>query len=348
MRRALRVLAAFALVAALAYGAAVAYFVGQIRTYPVLTHEAAFAEPALVAEFGLGGRRTPAAFGFPAYREEPYRSAPSGLRLGGWYVPARDTASRRAVVFVHGRPDNRLKALKYLPLVRAAGLDSTHAAFLPDLRNSGTSAPGNVDMGLGFADDLASTLEHLARRHGTRRVTVYAFSMGALATAMMLHRPDLRARLARAGVAVERVVMDSPLADAPGVLRLNAAQQGLPGALTGGAVAAFDRTAAGGYLDSMRLGVLLRAVRVPVLIVQGGADTATPLRYLRAEQPRFPPNVRVEVFAGADHVKIVNHPRVAGAYARVVTDFLRRRPAAPAPAQPPPARGVLPAAPPSR
>ena len=326
MPRALRLLAASALLAALGYAGAVAYFVRQIRTFPPVTFAVAATDPAQVADFGLDGRRTPAAWGARAYREEPFASRPSGLRLGGWWVPPDDPAAgdsaRCAVVFVHGRGDNRLKALKYLPLVRRAGLLRACGAFFPDLRNSGTSAPGDSDMGLGFADDVASAAEHLAGAHGTRRVVFYSFSVGALATAYGLATPPLAGRIAAAGVAVDRLVLDSPMANVRAVVTREGARRGLPGPLVASALWAFDRRV-GGRLDALRLGPLLARLRMPVLVVQGAADTITPPDVLRDEQAAFPPTVRVVVFPTAGHVKIVQHARQGAPYARVVEAFLR-------------------------
>ena len=311
--------------AALVYGGTVAYLVRELRMYPPLPHEAIFDDPALDARYGLNGRRTPADFGFPRFDSLSFRSQPDGNRIGGWLVHPRDASVKRferAVVFVHGHRSNRVKLLRFLPLLDQAGLSATHAAYLPDLRNSGTSERAPTDLGLQFADDLASSLERLAADYGTRRVTLYAFSMGAVATAWMLADPVLAARLDRAGLVVERVVLESPLANAPGVVRRRMEAEGIPGFVAAGALAGLNAVS-GGDAGRLHLGPLLARVSVPVLVVQGSADTVTPTDLLDAEMGYVGPNVRRLTLDGGQHVQLLQDPRHSAAYANAVTRFLQ-------------------------
>jgi uncharacterized protein len=304
--------------ALLALLGATAHFVHRIRAHPVMTFEKARGTPAQVREFGLGGRYDPAAWGLP-FRAETYTSRPDGLRLDGWFVPPTDTtATDCAVVFVHGRHDNRLKALKYLPLLQQHGVSARCAAFFPDLRGSGTSAPGASDMGWQHAEDLTSTLEHLATVHGTRRFLIYAFSMGATSTAAMLRRDDLYARLRQGVVQIDRIVMDSPLASAEGAVRLNAARMDLPYPLLHGALFGFGLFA---DVDALRIGPVLRRIGIPVLILHGLRDGDTPFALVEAERP-FSGSVRVVTFPEGDHVKLVSHPEGAARYAAEAGGFL--------------------------
>lgn len=351
VRLVLRLAAMLAVFTAVAFAGAVAYFVREVRTYAPLTFEAAQTDPAQVAEFALGGRWTPAAWGFPVYHEETFRSEPDGLRLSAWIVPPvradtalasvsdldstveADSGSRIlhppvetdcALVFVHGRWDNRLKALKYLPLAREARLTRHCLTVFPDLRNSGRSDAGAPDMGWQFAEDLASTLEHLARTHGTRRVVVYAFSMGAMATAVMINRDDLTTRLRQRVVWLDRIVLDSPMANVDANVRHRADAMGLPGLLTATTLRIFDNAFVEGRLGEMRLGRLLNRVRIPVLILHSRADATTPWVLLDAERSRFADSVRTVDVDGAPHVHLVHHPATAAAYRAEVVPFLRR------------------------
>ncbi len=228
-----------------------------------------------------------------------------------------------AVVFVHGRWDNRLKALKYLPLVRASGLSEQCLTVFPDLRNSGRSEAGTTDMGWQFAEDLTSTFEHLATTHGTRRVVVYAFSMGAMGTALMMDRPDLATRRQQARVAIDRVVMDSPMASVPDNVRDRADAMGVPRVVTAATLGVFDRVAVDGHLGEMRLGHLLAGVRIPVLVLYSRADVTTPARFVERESLGFPGNVRVVAFEKAAHVHLVSSPATETAYSEAVVPFLR-------------------------
>ncbi|MCA0267687.1 MAG: alpha/beta fold hydrolase [Bacteroidetes bacterium] len=311
--------------AALAYGGAVAYVVREMRMYPPLPHEAIFNDPALDRLYGLNGRRTPSDFGFPRFDSLRFTSRPDGNRIGGWLVHPRDSSLKRfdeVVVFVHGHRSNRVKLLRFLPLLDQSGLSATHAAFLPDLRNSGTSERAPTDLGLQFADDLASSLEVLAERYGTRRVTIYAFSMGAMATAWLLAAPDLQARLNRAGIVVERAVLESPLANAPGVARRRLNAEGVPGFVAAGALAGLSAIS-GGDTGRLRLGPLLAETTVPVLIVQGTGDTVTPADLLDAEMGYMGANVRRVTLDGGAHVALLNDPRHEAAYTDAVTRFLQ-------------------------
>lgn len=332
--RAVRFVLALAALAAFAYAGAVAYFVREVRTFAPMTFERAQGDAAQIAEFALDGRLTPDRWGFPEYEEIAYRST-DGTRLSAWVIPPTDssetdTLNRRwtiptdcALVFVHGRGDNRLKALKYLPLAREAGLTRRCLTVYPDLRNSGRSEAAASDMGWRFADDIAATLDHLARTYGTRRVTVYAFSVGAMGTAVMIHRPELMARLRRSVVYMERIVMDSPMANVPANVELRAGEMGVPGAITYATLRTFNSVAVGNRLGEMRLGPLLKDVRIPVLVLHSRADATTPYALLEAEAPLFPSNVRVEVFEAARHVHLVRHPATRAAYRAAVVPFLR-------------------------
>ncbi len=299
------------------------HFLRQIRSYPPVTLAAPYEDPRLIEEFALEGRRTPADFGVADWRTERYASAWDGLTLEGWFIPARDSTARRALVFAHGRWSNRLKPLSYLTLWRETGLDSLYHVFLPDLRNSGASDPAETGMGYEFAEDLYFTLRHLHATHGIDRFVVYGFSMGAMGTAVLLDRPDLRAGLDSLGLTIERVVLDSPLSNVEASIRRGAARQGVPGPVADLALASFDRTI-DGYLPRLRLGALLADPPCPVLILQGEADRTTPPAMLDAERPAFGPAVRVHTFPGADHVKIYRHPDHRAAYTALVADFLRR------------------------
>lgn len=294
------------------------YLSRQLQSYPVVTFEVATTDPEQIEEFGLDGKITPEDWGF-ASEVDTFLSQPSGLALHAWFLPASRPESRKALVFVHGRWDNRMKALKYLPLLEAAGLRETHHVFMPDLRNSGTSPEGPTALGYRFAEDLTSALERLSTR-GIDTVAIYAFSMGAMATGLMLHREDLAERMHSRGMAIEAIVMDSPLADVPGVLARRAEADRLPAPLVSIGLGLFNRSV-DGYLPRMRLDSLLARTTIPTLIVQGAADDTTPLDLLAPLT--FPQNVRMETFEGGRHVKMVNDPEIGSRYRDLVVSFLR-------------------------
>jgi pimeloyl-ACP methyl ester carboxylesterase len=296
------------------------FFVRQVRHFEPVTHQDPFTDPQQIQEYGLGGRRTPADYGFARFDTVAYSSQPDDLTLSAWWMPAEQPDARAAVLFLHGRNANRLKPMKYLPLVRAAGLAGTHHVLLPDLRNSGTSDPSATAMGWEFAEDAVSSIEFLADQ-GVERVTVYAFSMGALAFALVYERPELRERLVATGVTVERVVFDSPLADVAGVLRGVAERDGIPAPLLASALAAFDATI-GGNLDRLTIAPFVADPPAPMLMLQGTSDEITLYPLFRRVADGPAPGVQVETFEGAWHVKILTDPAHEARYRRVVTRFL--------------------------
>jgi pimeloyl-ACP methyl ester carboxylesterase len=305
----------------LAWVGASLYFVRQVRTYEPMSHDAPFTDPAQIVEYGLEGKRTPADFGFPDFSVVRYATAPDALSLEAWWMPAERLDAEAAVLFVHGRSANRLKPMKYLPLLREAGLAQTHHVLLPDLRNSGASDPGATAMGWEFAEDVVSSMEYLAAR-GIRRVTFYAFSMGALATAVAFEREELRARIEATGLTVERIVFDSPLADVAATLRSVGARDGIPGPLLTTALKSFD-VSIRGNLNRLTIAGFVADPPAPLLLLQGTEDEITFFPIFEQTVEGASDQVQVETFEGARHVKILTDPAHRERYARLVTDFLR-------------------------
>ena len=151
---------------------------------------------------------TPADLGMPF--EDVQFPAQDGLRLSGWFIPARledGQQPKATLLLVHGWPWNRLgtaaeNILTDLP--GSAPVQLIHLALalhrrgfhllMFDLRNHGqsaTSAP--VTFGWREADDLLGALEYTAGRDDVdeRRIGVTGFSMGANSTLFALPRTDL-------------------------------------------------------------------------------------------------------------------------------------------------------------
>lgn len=299
------------------------YLLRQLRTYDPVTMEMPYTSAPLIPEFALDGRRTPSDFGVETWREV---STPSfidrSLQLRGWLLPATGGPSSEAIVFVHGRWSNRLKPMGYLELMQTLGLDETHHLLFPDLRNSGASDEAETGMGYHFAEDLTAWLLHLHETVGVERVTIYAFSMGAMATAVMGARPELKAALDEQGLQVERVVMDSPLSNVQGNVEMNAARQGFPTWLVAMGLHSFSRTV-DSALPSLRLSQLRPATTWPWLILQGTADVTTPHVLLQREVAAMDPaHVRLRTFPDGQHVKMYRASAHRAAYTAEVAAFL--------------------------
>lgn len=151
---------------------------------------------------------TPDDLGMPF--EDVQFPARDGLRLSGWFIPARlddGQQPKATILLVHGWPWNRLgtsaeNILTDLP--GSAPVQLIHLALalhcrgyqllMFDLRNHGLSAASApVTFGWREADDLLGALDYITGRNDVdaERVGVVGFSIGANATLFALPRTDL-------------------------------------------------------------------------------------------------------------------------------------------------------------
>lgn len=143
--------------------------------------------------------------------------ARDGLRLSGWFVPAKngEASPKPAIVLVHGWTWNRLGDSAETLLANISGglqvdllrlayelHDGGYHVLAFDLRNHGQSASGGpVTFGLQESNDLLGALDFLATRDDVdqERIGVVGFSVGANSMLFALPHTD---RIA-AGVAVQ-------------------------------------------------------------------------------------------------------------------------------------------------
>ncbi|MGL4369090.1 MAG: alpha/beta hydrolase, partial [Spirochaetota bacterium] len=214
-RKILRVLLSAAAILIFIYtGCYSLFFLHTIRHYTKVTLEDVYSSPLKSRLYNLSpSEKTPSDFGY-RYTDESFVSRPSGLSLKGWYMPAQQRTGK-CIILVHGRWDNRLKPMKYLEVLRSAGLNRQYAVFLPDLRNAGESESSETLFGYDFAEDIASAMAHCRKEHGDRNFIIYAFSHGAMGAAVALNgRKDVSEYMALSGVHIDRLILDSPLSDA--------------------------------------------------------------------------------------------------------------------------------------
>ena len=254
----------------------------------------------LKVRFGLKGEGKPDDYGFKDWTELEhtyiYYSLYDKKALEAWYVPPainEELADKTCIVLLHGMFSNRLRTTKYLELFKETGLDKKYHFFIPDLRNSGKADVAHTGLGYHFAEDISATLLFIQKQFKIQNIIIYAFSMGAMGTAVMWGRKDLREKIESAGIHIRQVIFDSPLCDADGIL-WKAAHDNLPQQ-----VAPFfyrrvktrfsrhPKSILGGVTDGMfeqmKISVLLEDFPCPILVLQNVNDDVTPYYDMKKE-----------------------------------------------------------------
>ncbi|MEL7146380.1 MAG: alpha/beta hydrolase [Bacteroidota bacterium] len=290
----------------------------KITDFEPFTFERVLGDTAWVSEYEIGDYRKPEDYGYSVVEEVGFTSAQDKLQLSGWYIPATKEVDSTILV-VHGRTSNRLKTMKYLELFKATGLDSLYNFFIPDMRNSGKSEASSTYMGYDFAEDIAGAVNYLAAEKDQQHFVLYSFSMGAMATFVYLHRQELGAGKRD----IQRIIVDSPLTDVPGVLRLGSDKLGLPEVLYDETFELFNE-AINGYAGELQMGSLLQQSNIPLFVIQSNHDATTPAMHTREQLAKLNGKQITTWFVDSvNHVKIYTHPLYREAYTSKVNSFLR-------------------------
>lgn len=280
----------------------------------------------------IEGKKSPADYGYKSHEEVTFPSIyDKDIQLSGWWIPAAsDTAP--VIILSHGRTANRLKPMRCLEIFKTLGLDSSYNFFLPDFRNSGNSSPAPTQLGNKFGEDIAATSIYLKEKYGMDKQIMYSFSMGAMASAVALGRADLKAALDEKGIVIERLIFDSPLSDAKGLLTMKGEEMNLPNMITKGAFKIMTKeitdSKGNSFFENMNFSTLLKEVAQPILFLHNEADKATPYVLLKAEldklnKPNFKLNAYKNTAGKKDvHVRIMRQHKEA--YEIAIKDFLTK------------------------
>lgn len=239
------------------------------------------------------GSGSPARYGL-SYRDVAFRTA-AGIRLSGWYIPARNGA---AVLLLPGSGSDRTAVLPQAAVLARHG----YGALLIDPRGHGRSGGHAMEFGWWGGPDITAAVSFLARQPGVQagRIAVLGESMGGeQALAAIGTDPLIRAVVAEG-------VTGQQLAD--------------HGWLPGGVNGLLERgmewvqyTAAGllsGAPRPMSIPDSLRAAASrPALIIAGGAkpDEPAAARWFKAAAPAA---VRIWVVPRAGHTQgLATEPR---------------------------------------
>jgi uncharacterized protein len=230
--------------------------------------------------------------------------------LGG--MPAWQISGRRStwVILVHGLGGNRADTLAVIPALHASGFPILAITYRNDV---GAPASPDHQSHLGATEwhDVDAAVRY-ATGHGASGVVLFGYSLGAATAMVTAEDSPVRGR-------VRGLVLDSPILDWQATLTYQGRRHGLPTPLislaemllawrTGLNFAQFDQ------LQNET------SLHVPVLLIQGTADTIVPPSLADAfarGRPRLVTYLRV---AAADHVSAMDTD--PSAYHAALTRFL--------------------------
>lgn len=296
-------------------------FVQMITTYDRLTFEYVTESEERLSDFGIYEKRNPSDYGFPEFETVDYKSLQDSVNLNGWFIPASKADVKKTLIIAHGRTSNRLKTLKYLELIKDKGLDSLYHVLIPDLRNSGKSDIASTALGYEFAEDIVGSMQFLHQQYGQKEFVLWGFSMGAMASAITVNRPDLVAYQEQEGLKATKLILASPLANAFETSRLAASDMGIPDFMFKEGWKSFDNEV-NDYAQYMRFSHLLNHTKLPALLLYSDGDKTTPSSILEAEIEGMM-HVYPVLFKEADHVQIYTREEYKERYADRVNQFLR-------------------------
>ena len=332
------ILITLAVLALLIYFAGVPFMVNKmsdmVLNYEPYTFELVLNDTDMVKNhYYMEGKSTPADYGFENYEEITYSSVINkDIQLSGWFVHSAPSDTAPCVIISHGRTSNRLKPMKYIELFRSMGLDSSYNFFLPDYRNSGKSTPTIVPLGNGFAEDMTATILMLNEKFDIENITLYSFSMGAMATGVMLWRDDLKPLVDEKGITIDKVIFDSALSNNKGMLQSRSKEMGLPQMMIDKSIAKISKQIVDSkenpVLDAMRMSTLLKDVEIPMLFLHNEADQSTTFPLLKAELDLLPQsNIKTKFFKNeieAEFVHVRMYIHYPEEYQAVVKSFLEK------------------------
>ncbi len=321
MKKFFRALLVIILLVVLAfYFLVVPHFVGMITDYEPHTFEYVLSDPTMVERYGIGDNRDPSDYGFD-FEEVSYKTIFDDINLNGWWVPAKKEGIQKTLIISHGRTSNRLKAMKYLEVVKDYGLDSLYNVFIPDHRNSGKSEAAATALGYEFAEDIVAAMTMLKGRERQREFVLWGFSMGAMASAVAVNRPDLVDYMDRENLKVNKLILASPLSNVKETAWVEGKNIGVPKFIFEQAWNSFDKEVEG-WSDQMKFSFLLSNNKLPVLVLYGTGDSQTPHEILESEIEGLY-NVIPIMFDDAEHVQLYTRPEYKDRYGQKVNDFLR-------------------------
>ncbi len=292
---------------------------GMVTDFDPWTFEKVLGDTTWINDYQIGDYREPQDFGYDNTEEIEFTSINDGVKLSAWYVPCKKPTDS-TIFMIHGRTSNRLKTMKYLELFQKTGIDTLYNFFIADFRNSGKSETGmKTYMGYKFAEDLAGGMKYLKEERGQNEIVLYGFSMGAMSIYTYIGRDELGA----SNYDIDRIIIDSPLSNVVGNLRLRGDEMSLPSFLVDRAIG-FLNDDINGYVENLSMSAQLADSDIPLLLIQSNHDTSTPASFTKEELKKLSkPNITSWFVDSAAHVKVYTHPDYKEEYSKRVSEFLR-------------------------
>ena len=197
----------------------------------------------------------------------------------------------RYVIFTHANTDNHIGSLKYVPMYLELGYN----CILYDMRGHGEGKPTFCTYGILEGKDLVELVKDTRNRYPViAELGLHGESLGAATTIEALaYKPD-----------VDFAVSDCAFADVESAIRQKFKSMHLPEFLVP-LVKVGVRVLYGYSIDDMRPIEALDGNTVPILFVQGDADTTVPPQSARELYERAKGKRELHYVSGADHAESV-------------------------------------------
>lgn len=280
-----------------------------------LSIEEVLKSDSLQAALGVDQANTPADLNLE-FQTVQYNSF-DGTALQAWYIAAEEP-SNRCIILSHDIISNKLEALKFLSAFKKAGIHKKFHLFVPDLRNAGASESAPIFMGYKIAEDIATSITLLKEKFNLNTFTLFGIGLGATASAIAAKRTDLQQHYQNIDIEISGIILDSPVSHVEKELTKVHKKVAPPLA---SAVCFYFNNKVNGYLEYMRLSFLLTKTDYGALIFQNIGDETTPTPEL-LEEIRDVPSVKLEIFDGVEHAKIIEHPGYKARYIQSLVEFL--------------------------
>ena len=285
--------------------------------YDKLTMDEALQNREMLENFGCLDKTTPTAYGFENYEDIKFTSPLNKkITLSGWYIRTGKTenfANRKLLLITEGRWVNRLKAIKYLEVIKNTGLDEQYDIYIGDMRNAGDSSVGNTGMGYNIAEDIAASLIHLNQTYKNNSFAIWGFSQSGMAAAVLADR----------NITIEKTILDSPMSNVFKMIEREAETNHIPKIFVY-ITYCFMHFDYDFYVDKMCLGKILNTPPYPFLILQSKQDQLTLYSFFEEESKTFSPQVRVKLFDVGAHVSSYLVSENKQAYEEEIKNFLEK------------------------